>query len=104
AVIEHALAAANAAEIEAQRRESALLEHVEEIVDDLVVHRAAELRMQMQDERDRRALILRRLIAAFETAGGAGKNDFGHVYSRSDRIAGASVPCGSALDAAGMPP
>ena len=39
AVVELALAAADAAEIEAQHREAALREHVEELVDDLVVHR-----------------------------------------------------------------
>jgi hypothetical protein len=52
-VVELALAAADAAEVEAQHREAALREHVEELVDDLVVHRAAELRMRVQDDGDR---------------------------------------------------
>ena len=46
AVVEIALAAPDAAEIEAQHREAALDEQVVEVVDDLVVHRAAELRVR----------------------------------------------------------
>ena len=80
AVVERALAAADAAEIEAQHREAALHEAVVQIVDDLVVHRAAELRMRMQHDRDRRAPLLRRLIAAFDAAGGAGEDDLRHPY------------------------
>ena len=56
AVVEIALAPADAAEIEAQAGEAALLEHVEEPVDDLVVHRAAEARMRMQHQGDRGGL------------------------------------------------
>jgi hypothetical protein len=56
-VVELALASADAAEIEPQRREAALLEHVEQVVDDLVVHRAAELRMWMKNHRNRRILL-----------------------------------------------
>ena len=78
AVVEFALAAADAAEIEAQRGEIALLEHIEEVVDDLVVHRPAELRMRVQDKRDRRALFLRGLVTAFKTSGRSGKNDLWH--------------------------
>ncbi len=52
AMVEFALAAADAAEVEAERREAALLEHVEQLVDDLVVHRSAELRVRMKDDRD----------------------------------------------------
>ena len=51
-VVEVALAAPHAAEIEAQHREATLHEHVVERVHDLVVHRAPELRVGMQDERD----------------------------------------------------
>ena len=78
AVVEFALAAADAAEIEAQRGEIALLEHVEEVVDDLVVHRAAELRMRMQDDGDRRALFLGGLVAALQATGRTGENDLRH--------------------------
>jgi hypothetical protein len=80
-MIELALAAANATEVEAQRCEAALLEHVEQVVYNLVVHRAAELRMRMQDHGNRRALVLGRLIAAFKTAGRSVENDFGHCDS-----------------------
>jgi cysteine desulfurase len=43
-----------------------------------VIHRAAELRMRMQHDRDRRVLLLGGMITAFEAAGGAGENDFRH--------------------------
>jgi hypothetical protein len=80
-VIERALAAADAAEIEAQHRKPAMHEGIVALVDDLVVHGAGELRMRMQHHRDRRILLLGRMIAAFETACGAGENDFGHRWS-----------------------
>ena len=78
AVVERALAAADAAEIEAQHRKAAVHERVIELVDDLVVHRAAELRMRMQHDGDRRMLGARRMVAAFDTAGRTGEDDFGH--------------------------
>src|SRR5689334_11347929 len=46
------------------------------LVDDLVIHRAVKLRMRMQDHRDRRVLLLGRMITALEAACGAGENDF----------------------------
>ena len=78
AVVERALAAADAAEIEAQHREVAVHEGVVELVDDLMVHRAAELRVRMQHDGDRRILLPRRMIAAFDPAGRTGEDDFGH--------------------------
>jgi hypothetical protein len=101
AVVEIALAAADAAEIEAQRGEAALLKHIEEIVDDLVVHRAAELRMRMQDERDRSVLLLRRLIPALETAGRPRKDNLWHFYSTSDHT---RTRTRAGLDAGPVPP
>ena len=80
-MVEFALAAADRAEVEAQRREAALLEHVEQIVDDLVVHGAAELRMRMQDDRDRGIFLLRRLISALKTSRWSIENYFRHLYS-----------------------
>jgi hypothetical protein len=77
-VVELALAAADAAEIEPQHGEATLGEHVKQLVRDLVVHRPAELRMRMKDQRDRAVLTLGWLEAALKAAGGAGKNDFGH--------------------------
>ena len=78
AMVEMTLAAADAAEVEAQRREAAIHEAVEQVVDDLVVHRAAELRMRMQHDPDRRAALLRRLVAALDAAGGPGEDDLRH--------------------------
>ncbi|MNV36416.1 hypothetical protein D3C71_1278910 [compost metagenome] len=80
-MVEFALAAADRAEIEPERGEAALLEKIEQLIDDLVVHRAAELRMRMKDDRYRRALFLGGLITAFEATRRAVKNDFGHWYS-----------------------
>ncbi len=65
---EAALAAADAAEIEAQGREAALGEGAEQGIDDLVVHRPAMLRMRMQQQGDRRVGLLGMLIAALEPA------------------------------------
>ncbi|MNL25501.1 hypothetical protein D3C87_1469850 [compost metagenome] len=80
-MIEFALAAADRAEVEAQCREAALLEHVEKLVDDLIVHRATELWVRMQDDRDRRTLFLGGLVTSFQAAGRAVENHFGHRYS-----------------------
>src|SRR5690606_17853675 len=85
AVVELALAAADAAEIEAQRGEVALLEHVEQVVDDLVVHRAAELRMRVQNDRDRSVFLAGGLVAALETAGRTCENYLGHTNSNAQR-------------------
>ena len=54
-VIERALTAADAAEIEAEGRESAFEKRIIKRIDDLVVHRAAKLRVRVQDDRDRGA-------------------------------------------------
>ena len=78
AVVERALAAPDAAEVEPQHRKVPVHEGVVELVDDLVVHRAAELRMRMQDDGDRRILLPRRMIPAFDPAGRAGEDDLGH--------------------------
>src|SRR5690606_28523291 len=87
AMVELALASADAAEIEAQGGEAATLEHVEQVVDDLVVHRPAKLRMRMQHDGDRRVLFLGGLISSFQPAGGTSKDYLGHVNSTWRRIA-----------------
>ena len=69
AVVERALAAADAAEVEAQHGKVAMHEGVVDLVDDLMVHRAAELRMRMQHDADRRVLLPRRVVTAFDAAG-----------------------------------
>src|SRR5262249_40065977 len=64
AMIESALAAANAAEVEAEHRKAAMREGVVALIDDLVIHRAVELWVRMQDHRDRRVLLLSRVVTA----------------------------------------
>src|SRR5947209_1130998 len=78
AVIERSLASTDASEIETQHRKSAMRERVIALVDDLMIHRTMKLRMRMQHHRDWRVLLLRRMVTAFETACGAGENDFRH--------------------------
>src|SRR4029078_3405613 len=80
AMIEIALAAADAAEVETQDREVARREAVIELVDDLMIHRPAELRVRMQDDRDRRVPRPGRVETAFNPAGGTGEDDFGHIF------------------------
>ncbi len=68
AVNERTLAAADAAEVETQHREAAMGEGIIALIDDLMIHRAMKLRgVWMQDHRDRRVLLLGRVITAFET-------------------------------------
>jgi hypothetical protein len=43
-----------------------------------MIHRAVKLRMRVQHHRDRRVLLLGRMITAFEAACRAGENDFRH--------------------------
>jgi hypothetical protein len=78
AIVEHALALADAAEIEAQRRKAAADERLVEQLDELVVHRPAGLGVRMKDQGDGRALAAAGMKTSFETALWAGKNDFGH--------------------------
>src|ERR1700724_1217427 len=52
-LIDWAQSSADAAEIEAQHREIPVREDVVELIDDRMVHGAAELRMRMQHDRDR---------------------------------------------------
>ena len=58
----------------------AVYEGIIQLVHDLVVHRAAELRVRMQDDRDWRVLLARRMVATFEPAGRTRENDFRHGY------------------------
>ena len=58
---------------------AAVDEGLVQLLDDAVVHRAAALRMRVEDHRHRRARARRRGETAFETAFGAGKDDCGHV-------------------------
>src|SRR5690349_6326901 len=75
-VVEYTLALADAAEVEAERGEVALDEGLIEQLHDLVVHRAARLRVRMQDQRNGRARPGAGVETAFKATLGAGKNDF----------------------------
>src|SRR5664280_1702364 len=70
-----------------QRREAAVHEGVIELVDDRVVHRPAELRVRMQDDRDRRVLLPRRVVAALDPSGRTGEDDFRHCCRPRNRLA-----------------
>jgi len=78
AIVEHALALADAAEVETQGRETALHKGLVEELNDLVVHRPAGLRVGMQDQRDRRSRTRSGMETSFKAAFGAWENDFGH--------------------------
>src|SRR3546814_943223 len=83
----------DAAEVEAQGREPAGDEGLVQRVDDLVVHRAAMLRMRVQHERDRGVAFLRMQVAAFDASLGTVDDDLGHRILMTDRgaVAGHSA-------------
>ena len=58
---------------------------VVDLVDDLMVHRAAELRMRMQHDGERCIFLRRRVIAGFDSAGRSGEDDFRHELSTLDQ-------------------
>src|SRR3546814_5165503 len=72
------LAAADAAEVEAQHRETARDEAFVHRLRDAVVHRPAALRVRVEDQRNRRARARRGRETAFDAALGAGENNVGH--------------------------
>ena len=81
-VVEGALRATDAAKVEAQHGEAAFGEAVVGRIDDLVVHRAPELGVGMQDDGDRGAALLGRVEPAFEASGGTVEKHFGHRGSK----------------------
>src|SRR6185503_9711656 len=85
AAVVGALGAADAAEVEAQRGKAAPREQVIELVDDLVVHRPAVLRMRVQQQGDGRIRSLAMVIAAFEPSFGPGDNYVRHVSGPNRR-------------------
>src|SRR6185436_3930736 len=78
AVVEHALALADAAEIEPQGGEAAPHEGLVERQHDGVVHRAAALRVWVEDQGDGRAGARARAETPLETPLRTWENDFGH--------------------------
>ena len=85
-VVEQALAPSHAAEVEAQHREAALLEGVIQVIDDLVIHRAAELRVRVQDERDRRVRAALVMVAGLDPAGRTADIHFRHETLASNDV------------------
>ncbi len=77
-MIECALAAPYTAKIEAQHGKVPVHERIIQLIDDLVVHRATELRVRVEHDPDRGIPLPGRVIAAFETPAGAGEDDLGH--------------------------
>src|SRR5262249_53272122 len=77
-VVEPALAAADAPGVEAQHGKATIHEHVEQRENHLVVHRPAVLRVGMEDQRDRRMLLLALMIAALKATFWAGKHHVRH--------------------------
>ena len=78
AIVVGALAASDAAEVEAHHGKATLGERLVQREHHLVVHRAAVQRMRMQDQGDWRGGGLGTLIAAFKPAVWTVENDFGH--------------------------
>jgi hypothetical protein len=55
-------------------------EGVVALVDDLMIHVAAELRMRVQHYGDRRVFLPCRMIPALDPSGWAGEDDLGHLF------------------------
>ena len=81
AVIEGALRPPDAAEIEAQHRKPALGEIVICVVYNLIVHRAAELRMSVKHHGNWRPALLGGMKTPLQPTGGTGKENLGHEDS-----------------------
>jgi hypothetical protein len=89
-MIERSLAPADAAEIETQRGEAPVREGVIELVHDRIVHRPAELRVRVQDDRNRRISGPAGVKTPLDPSVFAGKNHFRHRVlriGRGDRVA-----------------
>ena len=73
-----ALAAPDAAEIEPQHRESAGRKRMIQRVNHLIVHRPAELRVRVQNERDGAVAAVFVMVTGFQATAWAIDNKFGH--------------------------
>src|SRR5579875_257378 len=80
-VIEAALRASDATKIEPQHGKAALRESVIKIINDLVVHRPAELRMRVQDNRKGGPAHGRGVKPALDAAGRPIEHHLRHSYS-----------------------
>ena len=92
AVVERSLAAPDTPEVEPQHRKVPVHESIVHLVDDLMVHRAAELRMGMQHDADRGILLAGRVIPALDAPGRAGEDDLGHEFLDLDSMVACDWP------------
>src|SRR5947209_10891633 len=90
-MVERALAASDAAEVEANDRKVAVGERIVEVVDDLVVHRAAELRVRVQHDGDRGVLLTSRMVATLDPSTRTGKDNLGHEPPRMTQSSAANT-------------
>ena len=81
AVVEGALRPSDAAEVEAQHGKPAFGKTIISVIDNLVVHRPAKLRMRMKHHRDRRPALLGGMKTTLQPTGGTGKENLGHEHS-----------------------
>ena len=81
-VVEQALAPPDSAKIEAKHREAAALKGVVQVIDHLVVHRPAKLRVGMEDEGDRGVRPGFVVIAGLDPPGRTAD-----IYFRHERLA-----------------
>src|SRR5262249_34555291 len=89
AMVEGALAAADAAEIESQDRKVPVHEGIIELINNLVVHVPAELRVRLENDCDRGVPLPGGMITAFDASGRTGEDDFRHWHlNRALRAAG----------------
>src|ERR1043166_4165190 len=79
-MVKRTLAAPDAAEIETQNGKVPMHKGVIELVDNLVIHCPAKLRVRMQNDGDRRVFLSRRVVATLDPARGASEDDLGHEH------------------------
>ena len=91
ALVVFALTAPDPTEIEPKHGKAHVVKGVVQVIHDLVVHGAAELRVWMQHDRDGRVFFLLRVVAAFEPAFGAGKDYLGHGFPVSSSWVSAKI-------------
>src|ERR1700722_19852236 len=80
-VVEGALRPSDAAEVEAQHGKPAFGKTIISVIDNLVIHRPAKLRMRMKHHRNRRPALLGRMKTTLQPTGGGGKENLGHELS-----------------------
>jgi hypothetical protein len=84
-VVEQALAPPHAAEVETQHRETAFLERVIQVIHHLIIHRSAELRVGMKDERHGSVRSALMMITGLDPSGGTADIHFRHGWLASTR-------------------